>query len=193
MEWWILVVLNQWTQLACVVQGVADAADRRGDPGVEQRIGEGQSRIFDPASLMEHEALGREAGVASPASEQRLFQCGHDQRRPGEIRLRLGTLIRSAGSAAHDTAGSAVVADFTCVWTMVGFVDTSFVSDLCSRRTWVGGCRRRRPMVVACLPRRAPSIPTNAHQVWSRPMSWLALRRALTSLPAPYSSGSPHA
>ena len=30
---------------------------------------------------MEHEALGREAGVASPAGEQGLFQGGHDQRR----------------------------------------------------------------------------------------------------------------
>jgi hypothetical protein len=101
--WWILVVLYQWTawpgpaaapvmfdQVGLVeadgrldegvVQGVADGADRWGDPRVEQRLGETQCRILRPGIGMEHDSLGDETGVGPPAGEQGLFQGRHDQR-----------------------------------------------------------------------------------------------------------------
>ena len=56
-----------------VVQGVTDRADRPGDPGLEQCLGERQRRVLRPSiGVMDQTGRG-EGGVAAAAGEQRLL------------------------------------------------------------------------------------------------------------------------
>ena len=71
-----------------VVNGVADGADRSGDPGVDERFGERERGVLATRVRVVHEPVRGELETRAPSGEQRLFHGREHQRR----RLRGGHL-----------------------------------------------------------------------------------------------------